>query len=113
MATKKIQIIDGKIFQSGTMTHAVLSASNWVGDGPYTQTIILDNIAINNKVDIQADINTIVAMNGYCLCACNDNGVVTVYAIGEKPEVDLNIQIVITAVKKPAPDDVIWGNTLR
>ena len=114
MATKKLQIIEGKILQSGTMSHAVLNAANWTGSGPYTQSIVLD-VATNSKIDIQADAATVetIMSNGYCLCVQNDNGAVTAYAVGVKPTVNLNVQLVVTAVKKPTPDDIIWGNVLR
>lgn len=114
MATKKIQILEGKILQSGSMTHATLSASNWAGSGPYTQAIVLNDVTINSKIDIQADAATIALINGsYSLCVENDNCAVTAYAIGNKPTTDLNIQLIITAVKKPTPDDIVWGNVLR
>lgn len=113
MSTKKIQIIDGRILQSGTMVHATLNAANWTGSGPYSQAIVVD-VSANNKIDIQADAATITAMNNqYALCVENNNGAVTVYAIGTKPSTNLDVQLVISAVKKPTPDDVVWGNVLR
>lgn len=114
MATKKIQILEGKILQSGSMMHATLHAANWGAAIPYSQNITLKDIASNNKIDIQADAYTLNTINGkYSLCVSNNNGIVTVYAIGEKPTVDLDVQLVITAVKKPNPDNIVWGNVLR
>ena len=114
MSTKKLQIIEGKLLQSGTMAHAILNAANWTGSGPYMQSIVLD-IASNNKIDIQADIATLatIVANEYVLCACNDNGAAIVYAIGNKPTEDIDLQLTITAIKKDAPDAIIWGNVLR
>ena len=114
MSTKKLQIIEGKLLQSGTIANAVLNAAKWTGSGPYMQSIALD-VAPNNKIDMQADATTLnkIISKEYILCACNDNGAVTVFAIGQKPNVNINVQLTITAVKKPAPDDVVWGNVLR
>lgn len=114
MSTKKLQIIEGKLLQSGTIVNASLNAANWTGYGPYTQSIIID-VAPNNKIDIQADADTLskILSKEYALCVCNDNGAVTVYAIDKRPQIDLDVQLTITAVKKSAPDDIVWGNVLR
>ena len=114
MSTKKLQIIEGKLLQSCTMAHVILNAANWTGSGPYMQSIILD-IMPNNKIDIQADISTLatIVANEYVLCACNDNGAAIVYAIGNKPTEDIDLQLTITSVKKSAQDNTIWGNVLR
>lgn len=114
MSTKKLQIIDGRVLQSGTMAHASLNAANWVGSGTCAQSVAL-HVDANNKIDIQADAATMdeIIRNGYCLCAKNDNGAVTIYSIGKKPTADLNVQLTITSVKKPSINDVIWGNVLR
>jgi len=66
MSTKKLQIIEGKVLQSGTMAHASLHAANWVGSGTYAQSVAL-HVDSNNKIDIQVDVATMDAIisNGY------------------------------------------------
>lgn len=82
-------------------TTITLSASAWTGDtNPYSQVITINGIDVNSKVDLQPTAYQIVEMqnNDIALMAENDNGVVTVYAIGGKPTVDYTMQALITEV---------------
>lgn len=91
----------------------VIPAASWVGTGPYSQTLTIDSATASTKFDIQADIDTMstILNNGYCMSIKNDNGLITIYAIGAKPSVDLNVQFLLTEVFNESGDP-IWGAPL-
>lgn len=92
----------------------VVPFESWEGEGPYTQTLIIDEIAVNSKIDVQADANTIseLVKGEFSVTIKNDNGVAIAYAVGKKPQFDMSLQIVITEVKRENDSDVVWGNPL-
>lgn len=78
-----------------------LPASNWTGDvSPWHQAVSISGITENSKIDLHATALQIIALqeSNISFIAENDNGVVTVYAIGDKPTVDYDIQADITEV---------------
>lgn len=90
-----------------------VAKGSWKDSGPYTQVLSgISNITANSKIDIQADAATINAIvdGGFSLTIKNHNGTITIYAVGDKPTVDLTLQLVITEVIKKAPSDVVWGS---
>lgn len=101
MATKKIQIL-GSISQNKVRVADVdLLAANWVGDAsPYSQVVEIDDVTENSQVDLTPSIEQLVIFYEKDLgfVTENDDGVVTVYAIGQKPENDYTIQVTITEV---------------
>ena len=83
------------------MTTVTLSSANWTGDAnPWSQVVTMNGVTVNSKVDLQPTALQIVDMqnNDIALMAENDDGVVTVYAIGSKPTVDYTMQALITEV---------------
>lgn len=83
------------------MTTITIPAANWTGDvNPWSQVVTMSGVTANNKIDLQPTAMQIVDMqnNGVALMAENDNGTVTVYAIGSKPTVDYTMQALITEV---------------
>lgn len=90
-----------------------ISKDSWKGSGPYTQVLSgLSNITANSKIDIQADATTInkIVDGGFSLTAKNSNKTITIYAVGDKPTIDLTLQLAVTEVTKKASSDVVWGN---
>ena len=82
-------------------TTVTLSSSKWVDTTyGYSQVVTMNGITANSKVDLQpspdqlADLTT----NGISLTTSNDNGVVTVHAIGSHPSSDMTMQVQITEV---------------
>lgn len=76
-----------------------LRASSWAGDmEPYSQVVAPSNITPNSRIDLQPTIMHFSDMikYGIALQAVNENGVVTVYAIGGKPTSDYEMQVFIT-----------------
>lgn len=84
--------------KSATIT---LPAANWTGDAnPWSQVVTINGVTANSKVDLQPTAVQIVELqnNDIALMAENDDGVITVYAIGSKPTVDYTMQVLITEV---------------
>lgn len=78
-----------------------LLAKNWIGvDNLYSQVVNLDGVTENSQVDLTPSVEQLAIFYDKSLAfvAENEDGVVTVYAIGQKPENDYTIQVTITEV---------------
>lgn len=82
--------------------NVTLLASKWVGtDSPYSQVVTVDGVTENSQVDLTPSLAQQVVFTEKKLVFLTENygGVVTVYAIGQKPENDYEIQVTITEVE--------------
>ena len=83
------------------MSELSLRASNWTGtESPYSQVVEISGVTANSKVDLNPtgeQLNSL-ATNRTILNTANDNGTVTVYAVGNKPIEDYTMQVTITEV---------------
>lgn len=78
-----------------------LLASAWKGeDSLYSQVVSIDGVTENSQVDLTPDVQQLAIFYNKDLSFVteNDGGVVTVYAIGQKPMNDYIIQVTITEV---------------
>ena len=101
MATKKIQLIGSLNKTSARIANVNLFASCWSGDrSPYSQIVEIEGVTENSQVDLTPSIEQLVIFYEKDLgfVTENEDGVVTVYAIGQKPENDYTIQVTITEV---------------
>lgn len=83
------------------LTTITILASAWEGDSnPYSQVVECSGVNVNSKLDLQPTPTQIVELQDaeISLMATNSNGVVTVYAIGNKPTSDMTMQVIITEV---------------
>lgn len=82
--------------------HVSLLASAWddAGEHRFSQVVNVDGVTANSQVDLtpSAEQLAIFYDKSIALVAENEGGVVTVYAIGQKPENDYTIQVTITEV---------------
>lgn len=79
----------------------VLPASAWVGSGcRFSQVVDIDGVTEKSQVDLtpSAEQLEIFYDKSLALVAENEGGVVTVIAVGQKPENDYTIQVTITEV---------------
>lgn len=79
-----------------------LPASGWEGDtNPYSQVVTISGVTENSQVDLTPSVEQLVIFHDkdLALVAENEDGVVTVYAIGDKPSADYTIQATITEVE--------------
>ena len=101
MSTKKIQILGSLSKSSAKIAYVDLLAANWIGDSsPYSQVVEIDGVTENSQVDLTPSIEQLVVFYEKDLgfVTENDDGVVTVYAIGQKPENDYTMHVTITEV---------------
>lgn len=81
---------------------AFLPAANWVNVsvGLYSQNVTINGVTVSSKVDLQPTALQIVELQNADIAFMTENndGVITVYAIGGKPEVDYTMQALITEV---------------
>lgn len=78
-----------------------LLADKWEGNGNlYSQVVNIDGVTENSQVDLTPSVEQLAIFYGkdLTLVAENAGGIVTVYAIGQKPENDYTIQVTITEV---------------
>ena len=89
-----------------------LLASAWVGEGDMcSQVVEVPGVTAHTKVDLQPTAEQLAEFHYKVLAfvAENDNGVITVYSIGDKPTGDHTIQITKTEVEGTGR---IRGNTV-
>ena len=102
MSTKKIQIL-GSLNPTpiARIAEVELLAANWVGENsPYSQVVNIEGVTEFSQVDLTPSIEQLVIFyeKDLSFVTENEDGVVTVYAIGQKPENDYTIQVTITEV---------------
>lgn len=93
------RMIDG--VSNSIYTSVTLLASEWVGeDGLYSQEVSIPEATPNSKVDLLPSVTQLAIFHQKDLAFVTENegGVVTVYAIGDKPTADYVIQATITEV---------------
>ena len=81
--------------------NVTLLASSWVGTAsPYSQVVTIDSVTANTQVDLTPSVEQLVIFHDKDLAFVteNENGVVTVYAIGDKPTANYTMQVTLTEV---------------
>lgn len=83
-----------------TIGEVTLMADDWVGDGPYSQVVQIEGVTECSQVDLTPSVEQLSVFyhKDLAFVTENDGGVVTVYAIGQKPMNDYTIQVTITEV---------------
>ena len=78
-----------------------LLSKNWQGSGNlYSQVVSVEGVSKKSQVDLTPSVEQLVVFyeKDLTFVTENEDGVVTVYAIGQKPENDYTIQVTITEV---------------
>lgn len=104
MAQMKTLTINGTMFTivaAVPVNSVTLLASAWIGDGsPYSQVVAIPGVTASTKVDLQPSVEQLEIFHEKELTFTTENngGVVTVYALGDKPKSNYTIQITLTEV---------------
>lgn len=78
-----------------------LSKDNWKGgESPYAQEVTVEGVTVNSMVNLQLTAEQLQEFHDLDLAftTVNEDGAVTVYAIGEKPEKDYAFQAALVEV---------------
>ena len=92
-------VLDYPIF--ARIANVVLLGSGWSGAAsPYSQVVTVPGVTARSQVDLTPSVEQLAIFHEKDLAfvAENNGGVVTVYAVGQKPENDYTIQVTITEV---------------
>lgn len=79
-----------------------LPSSAWVGEeSPYSQVVSIDGVTHNSLVDLQPSVEQLAIFHekDVAFTTENEDGVVTVFAIGDRPRNDYTIQATVTEVR--------------
>ena len=94
---------ENQIF-NGLERYVELLAANWVteSEGKHSQVVSIAGVTKNSQVDLTPTEDQLIIWRQKELAFTTKNvgGVVTVYAIGQKPENDYTIQVTITEVEE-------------
>jgi hypothetical protein len=89
----------------GKISTISLPASGWItATNVYSQVVSVAGATANSKVDIYPTPEQLIdlQLSGISLVAVNEDGVVTVYALNNKPTSDYSMQVTITEINKGA-----------
>ena len=93
--------IEKALAETNKITFVTLSAAQWVGtNGHYTQVVNIAGISKNSKVDLNPTVEQLNIFHNkdITFVVVNDNALITVHCIGQKPTNDYTIQATITEV---------------
>lgn len=96
--------MEGPFGSGGTaakLTEIVLLADAWKGgESPYSQVVVVDGVSVNSMVNLHLSAEQLELFHDkdIAFVAENDGGVVTVYAIGDRPTLDHTIQVTLMEV---------------
>ena len=84
-----------------TLGSITLAAGGWSGSGPYAQTAALAGLPAAALVNLQPTAEQLMLLQQQgvtALTAANQDGVLTVYALGAAPQDELTLQVTVTPV---------------
>ena len=87
--------------QATKITSVMLSAAKWVGNSsPYSQVVTIPGATANSKIDLNPTVEQLGIFHDkdITFVVGNNNGIITVYCVGQKPTNDYGIQVSITEV---------------
>lgn len=115
MAGLKTLTVNGMTYKVAPIVPSsgvTLLAAGWVeNEGVYSQVVELAGVTSHTKVDLQPtpDQDEIFRAKTLAFVAENDDGVVTVFSVGDRPRNDYTIQVTMTEVEG---EGKIRGNTV-
>lgn len=101
MPTKRIKILGSFRPDNIRISNVALLAAEWKGEAsPYSQTLEIEGVTPYSQVDLKPTMEQLEIFRDKDLAFVteNEDGVVTVFAIGSKPANDYTVQVSITEV---------------
>lgn len=95
-------IVDASKAPPAWLTDVTILASAWTGENSlYSQVVTIDGITEYSKVDLLPSVEQLAIFfnKNVSFVTENEDGVVTIYAIGDKPLLDYTMQAQITEVE--------------
>lgn len=95
------QLLEMLSVKPGRISTATLLADRWIGtQSPYSQVVTIEGATENSQVDLTPSVEQLAIFHNKDLAFVteNEDGVITVYAIGQKPESDYTMQVTLTEV---------------
>ena len=95
------KFIERMVGSSTKVSSVTLAASKWVGSAsPYSQVVTIPGVTKNSKIDLNPTVEQLSIFHNkdIAFVVGNNNGVTTVYCIGQKPTNDYTMQVTITEV---------------
>ena len=83
------------------ISEVTLYANKWAGSAsPYSQVVEIEGVTEYSQVDLKPDMEQLDIFHDkdVSFVAENEDGIITVYLIGKKPENDYTMQVSITEV---------------
>lgn len=96
------EMVAQKVKANVRIGYVELLADKWIGEtSPYSQEVTIGGVTENTQVDLTPNVEQLSIFHHKDLAFVteNDNGVVTVYAIGQKPELNYTIQVTLSEVE--------------
>lgn len=93
--------IEKALAQTNKVSFVTLSASRWIGKtSPYSQVVTISRATKSSKIDLNPTVEQLEIFHSKDLAFVveNDEGVITVYCVGQKPTNDYTMQVTITEV---------------
>lgn len=91
----------GSVGTAMRLAEVMLPQENWKGAvSPFSQTVTLEGLTLRSKVDLLPSYEQLEGFRARELAFTTENcdGVLTVYAIGDRPDTDLVFQAAVTEV---------------
>ena len=92
----------GRTASAPKITTVTLLSSKWIeiGSNLYSQSITISGVTPNSKIDLNPSVTQLAVFHEKDLAFVveNDDGVITVWCIGQKPTGDYTMQATITEV---------------
>ena len=99
---ERLKKLEDGVATSAWLSEVSLLSDKWEGkDGLYSQVVNIDGITPYSKVDLLPSVEQLAIFHNkdVAFVTENENGVVTVFAIGDKPTQDYTMQVSITEVE--------------
>ena len=95
------KIVEAVLAKANKITSVTLYANQWEGAAsPYSQTVTISGVTENSKIDLNPTVEQLDIFHSkdIAFVVGNNNGIITVYCIGQKPTQDYTMQATITEV---------------